>query len=115
MNNDSLDEIRRMCIWIKDNLGEDTPLHFSRFYPQFKLKNISPTPTSTLKKAHAIAREVGLKYVYIGNIPGIKEESTFCPKCEKTIIERRGYSIIENNIIGDRCKFCQEEIEGTWE
>ena len=112
--NDSEKEIRAMCAWIKNNLGADTPLSFSRFFPQFKLKNIPPTPIETLKKAYSIAKEVGLKYVYIGNVPGIKEESTFCPHCGKVLIKRFGYSILENNIVGGKCKFCGTKIKGVW-
>ncbi len=112
--NDSEEEIRLMCEWIKDTLGVDVPLHFSRFFPQFKLKNIPPTPISSLKRAYRIAKEVGLKYVYIGNVPGIEEESTFCPHCGKVLIRRSGYSILENNIVEGKCKFCGEKIEGVW-
>ena len=112
--NDSEKEIHAMCEWIRDNLGADTVLSFSRFFPQFKLKNIPPTPIETLKKAYSIAKTVGLKYVYIGNVPGIKEESTFCPHCGKVLIKRFGYSILENNIVGGRCKFCGTKIEGVW-
>jgi len=113
--NDSPHLIKKMCIWIKENLGDDVPLHFTRFYPMFKLKNLPPTPITTLKNAYQIAKKVGLKYVYIGNVPGIKEESTYCSKCGKIIIHRVGYSILENNITKEgRCKFCGEKIEGIW-
>ncbi len=112
--NDSPELIRKMCVWIKKNVGDDVPLHFSRFYPMFKLKNLPPTDIDTLKKAYRIAKEVGLKYVYIGNVPGIKEESTFCPYCGKMLIRRVGYTILENNIVNGRCKFCDRKIEGIW-
>jgi len=113
--NDSPQKIREMCEWIRDNLGLDVPVHFSRFYPQYKLKNLPPTPIQTLRKAYEIAKEVGLKYVYIGNVPGIEEESTFCPQCGNILIRRVGYSILENNVVKGRCKFCGEEIYGIWE
>ena len=103
-----------MCEWIRDNLGDDVPLHFSRFFPQFKLRNIPPTPIATLKRAYRIAKEVGLKYVYIGNVPGIEEESTFCPHCGRVLVRRSGYTILENNIVDGKCKFCKEKIEGVW-
>ncbi len=112
--NDSEKEIRMMCEWIRDNLGDDVPLHFSRFFPQFKLRNIPPTPIATLKRAYRIAKEVGLKYVYIGNVPGIEEESTFCPHCGRVLVRRSGYTILENNIVDGKCKFCKEKIEGVW-
>ncbi len=112
--NDSPQMIRKMCTWIKENLGDDVPIHFTRFYPMFKLKNLPPTPLETLKKAYKIAKEVGLKYVYIGNVFGIKEESTFCPYCGKILIRRVGYTILENNIVDGRCKWCHHKIEGVW-
>ncbi|MFH1768052.1 MAG: radical SAM protein, partial [Candidatus Omnitrophota bacterium] len=113
-NDDAL-LIAKMCKWINDNLGADVPLHISRFFPQYQLKNIPPTPIETLKNVYKIARENGLKYVYIGNLPGIAQESTFCPNCNKIVIKRAGYSILENNLVEGRCKFCQEEISGVWE
>ncbi len=113
--NDSEKDIRALCMWIKENLGDKVPLHFSRFYPMYKLTNLAPTPVETLEKAYKIAKEVGLKYVYIGNIPGHPYESTYCPKCGKVLIKRRGYQVLENNIVEGRCKFCGEEIPGIWE
>ncbi len=112
--NDSEQEIRKMCEWIKENLGTDTPLHFSRFFPAYKLRNLPPTPISTLQKAYKIAKSVGLKYVYIGNVVGNPAESTYCPKCGKVLIERVGYKILKNNIVKGRCKFCGEKIPGIW-
>ncbi len=112
--NDSPQMIKEMCEWVKDNLGKDTPLHFSRFFPQYKLTNLPPTPVETLKKAYKIARQVGLEYVYIGNVPGIKQESTFCPHCGKILIRRVGYTVLENNIEDGRCKFCGQKVPGVW-
>lgn len=112
--NDNMDEIRKMCKWIKENLGEDVPLHFSRFYPHYLLRNLPPTPYSTLKRAYQVAKEVGLKFVYIGNVFGAKEESTYCPLCNSVLIKRVGYQILEYNIVKGRCKFCNEEIPGRW-
>ena len=112
--NDNPDYIKATCLWIKENLGPDTPLHISRFWPMYKLKNISPTPISTLKDAYNIAMSEGLNYVYIGNIPGNKGESTYCPNCKKLLVERLGYSIAENNIKDGRCKYCHQEIAGIW-
>lgn len=112
--NDSPGQVRKLCEWIRDNLGSDTPLHLSRFTPQFQLKNLPPTPVATLREAYRIARESGLKYVYIGNVIGIEEESTFCPRCGQMIIKRKGYDIIENHIRSGRCAFCGQVIEGIW-
>ncbi len=112
--NDNSDEIRQMCIWIKQNLGAETPVHFSRFYPTYKLKNLFPTAVESLEKARKIALNVGLKYVYIGNVPGHSGETTYCPKCGKVLVKRVGYTILENNIVDGGCKFCGEEIAGIW-
>lgn len=112
--NDDPDKIRKMCLWIKDNLGEDVPLHFSRFTPNFKLMNLPPTPVEKLEEARKIALDVGLKYVYIGNVPGHEAENTYCPKCKKLLIKRIGYEIGEINITGGKCKFCGKEIAGKW-
>ncbi|MCD6521865.1 AmmeMemoRadiSam system radical SAM enzyme [Candidatus Calescamantes bacterium] len=112
--NDNPNDIRRMCEWIKNNLGEDVPLHFSRFFPMYKLVKLSPTPVSTLERAYKIAKEVGLKYVYLGNVPGSPYENTYCPKCGKVLIKRVGYVVLENNIKDGRCPYCGEKIPGVW-
>lgn len=112
--NDNLENIRQMCVWIRENLGVDVPLHFSRFYPMYKLKNLPPTPVKTLEEARRIAQEEGLQYVYIGNVYGHSAENTLCPKDKKTLVVRVGHNIIENNLAGGRCKFCGEEIAGIW-
>jgi len=112
--NDDEALIRKMCIWIKDNLGADTPVHFGRFFPLYKLANLNPTPVETLEKARQIALESGLKYVYIGNVGGHLAENTYCPRCKKIVIERKGYFITQNNLVDGKCKFCQEEIKGVW-
>ncbi len=112
--NDDLEEIRKMCIWIKENLGVDVPLHFSRFFPAYRLTQLPPTPISTLEKAYEIARKVGLNYVSIGNVPGHKYNSTFCPKCGKKLIHRTHFMVLSNNIEDGKCRFCGQEIPGIW-
>jgi pyruvate formate lyase activating enzyme len=106
--------IRQMCAWIKDNLGPDVPLHFSRFHPQYKLTGLSPTPVAALEQAWQVARESGLNYVYIGNVPGHPAEHTYCPQCKENVIQRSGYTILSNNVIDGKCKFCQGRIAGVW-
>lgn len=113
--NDNPEDIKRMCQWIKDNLGDEVPVHFSRFHPMYKLKNLPPTPVKTLELAKHIADQVGLKYVYIGNVPGHRGESTYCPKCGRLLIQRIGYHVLQNNILDGRCKFCGQPIPGVWE
>jgi pyruvate formate lyase activating enzyme len=111
---DDLDMIKRMCGWLAKNGFTETPLHFSRFQPMHKLTQLPPTPVNTLKNARDIAVQEGLKHVYIGNVPGLGSESTTCPKCSKTVVERRGYSIIQNNIEKGKCKFCNSPVAGVW-
>ena len=105
--------IRAMCKWIKENIGDEYPLHFSRFFPQYKLTNRPPTPVKTLEMAYDIAVEEGLKYVYIGNVGNIGED-TYCSNCGKLLIDRSGYSLEEINIKNGKCKFCGEEIFGEF-
>ncbi|MFC1703972.1 AmmeMemoRadiSam system radical SAM enzyme [Candidatus Omnitrophota bacterium] len=112
--NDDPELIKNMSIWIKENLGAETPLHFSRFHPMYKLTSVSPTPVKTLERARKIAIEVGLHYVYIGNVGGHSAESTYCPVCKKMLIERAGYSIGDINIKDGKCKFCSVEVDGVW-
>jgi pyruvate formate lyase activating enzyme len=111
---DDLKKIEEMCEWVKKNLGEGVPIHFSRFHPQYKLTNLPPTPVKTLERAQEIALKKGLKYVYIGNVPGNEFEDTYCPNCKKRIIERKGYLVEEPKIKDGKCQFCGEEIEGVW-
>lgn len=113
--NDDSEDIRRMCEWIKENLGEGTPLHFSRFFPNYKLTHLSPTPIKTLEMAYSIALDVGLHYATIGNVPGHKYNSTFCPKCGKKAIHRVHFQVLEMNMEGGKCKFCGYEIPGVWQ
>jgi len=113
--NDDMQEITRMCKWIHDNLGPDTPLFFSRFTPQYRLGNLPATPIETLEKARKIAMEAGLRYVYIGNVPGHPGENTYCPDCGRMLIHRYGYTILENNIKNGKCVFCGKKIPGIWE
>ena len=109
-----MDEIRQMCLWIKEELGSDTPIHFSRFYPMYKLKNLPPTPVTTLERARRVALGVGLEYVYIGNVPGHEGENTYCPKCKKLLIQRIGYRILQNNLAGSSCQYCRHPLSGIW-
>jgi pyruvate formate lyase activating enzyme len=112
--NDDPGKIREMCLWIKDNVGDEVPLHFSRFTPAFRLQNLPPTPVEKLEEAYKIAKDVGLKYVYVGNVPGSPMENTYCPNCKKTVVERVGYEVLENNIAKGLCKFCGYKIAGIW-
>jgi len=112
--NDGDEELRKMCAWVKANLGPDVPMHFSRFHPDYKMRNLARTPLRTLKKAYDIARAEGIHYVYVGNAPELGLESTFCPKCGKRLIHRYGYHIIENLITDGKCPACGTAIPGVW-
>lgn len=111
---DNIEMIKRMCDWLYKNGMYDCPLHFSRFSPLYKLNQLPPTPVATLEKARDIAREAGIRYVYIGNVPGHQSSNTYCHKCSKVIIERRGFSIAGKHIAGNKCRFCGEKIPGVW-
>jgi pyruvate formate lyase activating enzyme len=112
--NDKDDQIRDLCRWVVDNLGRETPLHFSRFFPRYKLKRLPPTPAGTLDRAREIARAEGLYHVDIGNLLRPDGGNTFCHVCGKLLIERRRYVILANHLAGGRCPACRTEVYGTW-
>lgn len=111
---DKPEGIRRMCVWLRENGFSDTPLHFSRFYPLYKLEQLPPTPVDILNKAASIASEEGLKYVYVGNVPGNDAANTKCPFCGYLVVEREGYRIVAYNIAEGKCKKCGKKIDGIW-
>jgi pyruvate formate lyase activating enzyme len=112
--NDSPAEIQGMCRWVKTNLGADVPVHFTRFHPEFQMKNVAPTPNATLVRCREIGMAEGLQYVYTGNVPGLDGENTSCPKCHKVVVARRGFALEEVHISGGRCAFCGSVIPGLW-
>jgi pyruvate formate lyase activating enzyme len=112
--NDSDEEFRGLARWIKAELGRDVPLHFSRFHPEYLLKNLPPTPLPTLERAKAICDAEGLNYVYIGNVPGHPAENTWCPKCRRVVVERAGFTVRALHLDGGKCHFCQQAIPGVW-
>jgi pyruvate formate lyase activating enzyme len=112
--NDKPEQIRELARWTKANLGGDTPLHFSGFYPQYKMKHLPPTSLQTLETAREIAISEGLDYVYIGNVRSMKGENTYCPGCKSILIERKGYTILQNRLKDGRCPECNTEIYGVW-
>ncbi len=105
--NDNSRDIKQMVLWIKENLGADTPLHFSAFFPNHKMNDTAPTPTKTLEMCHRIARGEGMRWVYLGNVPGSAYESTRCWKCGKELIKRVGYSVMSRK---ERCDGCGTEV-----
>lgn len=113
--NDSDEDLRNLAKWLVGNLGQDTPLHFSRFYPQYKMKHLPPTPSKTLERAKAIAEAEGLQYVYVGNVLSDKGENTYCPHCGRLLIERSRYAVKLNHVDVGQCGYCGEEVYGIWE
>jgi len=112
--NDDSDDIRRLCPWIRDTLSNEVPLHFTRFHPAYRLTSLPPTPIETLESAAFIADDEGLQYVYIGNYPGHKRNSTFCPECGKKIIARLHFTVLSLNVEQGKCRFCGHSIPGIW-
>lgn len=111
---DKPEEIAAMCKWLGENGFKDNPVHFSRFYPVYKLDQLPPTPVELLNNAAKIARAEGLRYVYTGNVPGNEQANTLCPGCGTTLIIREGYRVVTNNISGGKCHKCGREIRGIW-
>jgi len=102
-----LNSLRKLARWVVDNLGEETPFHLLRFHPNYRMYNVPPTPIELLEKSGDIAKEEGLKHVYIGNVWGHPLEDTYCPKCGYKVIDRQGFYIIKYDLTKDgRCPKC---------
>jgi len=112
--NDSAAEIAEMAKWLVRALGPDVPVHFSRFHPTYRMKNLPPTPIETLERARKISMEAGLRYVYLGNIPFHEAESTYCPSCGKTVIHRIGFRVETAGLKDGACASCGAKIPGVW-
>jgi Pyruvate-formate lyase-activating enzyme len=108
---DNLEAARRLSRWVYDNLGPDTPIHFLRFHPDYKMMDFPLTPIPTLERHYEVAKEEGLKYVYLGNVPGHRYENTYCAECGFPVVERYGFQIISWNLEKDnRCPRCGVKI-----
>jgi pyruvate formate lyase activating enzyme len=107
-------EIKELASWIFAELGKDTPLHFTRFFPYGELKDVVPTPVNLLEKCVELAQKEGLHYVYIGNIPGHSAGNTYCQKCKKVIIKRKEYDEIESKLKNGHCPNCKSLIFGRF-
>jgi pyruvate formate lyase activating enzyme len=99
-------QLKKLVEWINTFLGPDVPLHILQFFPSYKLMEIPVTPIQTLEKFLSVAKEAGQRYVYIGNVPGHKNENTYCYNCGELIIERHGFRVKKINISEGRCAFC---------
>jgi pyruvate formate lyase activating enzyme len=108
---DSPDRIRQLAKWIKDYLGPDTPFHLLRFHPEYKLTTIPATTVQEMEQAYLTAKNQGLNYVYLGNVPGHAAENTYCPNCDTSIIKRYSFEITQWNLTDDmRCPVCGQAI-----
>ena len=112
--NDGEDLVRGMCAWMERELGPDIPLHFSRFYPLYKLANLPPTPVSALDRARSLARQAGLRYVYVSRVTGHEGANTYCPDCGNAVIRRMGFVITAMSLDRGACGKCGTRIPGMW-
>ncbi len=103
--NDDMEEIRSFAEWVYD-LDKSIPVHFSRFHPDYQMLDKPPTPIKTIEKAVEVARDVGIEYVYVGNVWGHRYEDTYCPNCNSLLIDREGFYIVRMNLDGRRCPEC---------
>ena len=114
--NDSSEEIDAMTRWVVENLGPDTPMHFSAFHPDWKMRDVRATPPETLRRARRIAISNGVRYAYTGNVHDLEGESTFCSSCEDLLIGRDGYDLTEWNLTAEgRCRTCGTPLPGILE
>jgi pyruvate formate lyase activating enzyme len=109
-HNDSNGEVEKFCNWIIDKLGSDTPLHFSRYHPDYKMTDVSTTPIKTLLACYDIAKKTGVEYVYLGNVPHDNYENTICPSCKNTCIERHGFSVKIVGLKNGKCVKCDNPV-----
>jgi pyruvate formate lyase activating enzyme len=112
--NDDSAGLKTMAAWIAKNLGPDTPWHLERFQPQYKLKDLPPTPQSTMETARKIGLEAGLKYVYISNLAPHEGNHTYCPGCGKAVVKRLGFKILANDLKNGCCRGCHTVLPGLW-
>ncbi len=108
--NDDDQQLRGIASWIRDELGELTPWHVTRFYPAHYMMDLPPTPTQTLERACNIGKEAGLKFVYTGNVPGHQNENTVCYSCGRLIVQRFGYQTKLAGLKDSHCQFCGAEL-----
>jgi pyruvate formate lyase activating enzyme len=108
--NDDEEQLTSIASWIRDNLGELTPWHLTRFHPLHEFTHLSATPLATLEKAYHIGKGAGLKFVYLGNVPGHEYENTVCYSCGKMVVRRVGYDTEVVGLDGSKCRFCGAEL-----
>ena len=112
--NDADASLRGLVEWVMGELGPDVPLHFTRFHPDYQLLNLPPTPIATLERARAMALDRGLRYPYVGNVPGHPGNHTYCPRCRARVITRQDFFVLESTLKNGRCGACGYAIAGVW-
>ena len=100
--NDSEAEARALARFVRDEVGPETPVHFTRFHPSYRLQNLPSTPVATLERCRDVAMAEGLRFVYLGNVPGHPGENTYCPGCGKLLVRRVGMAVVENRLQAGR-------------
>src|SRR5271170_6831614 len=104
-----------MVDWLLENIGDEVPVHFTAFHPDFRMRDILPTPPATLSRAREIAIKGGIKYAYTGNVHDVKRQSTYCPNCKKCIIERDWFELGKYRVAEGKCMECKTPIAGVFE
>jgi pyruvate formate lyase activating enzyme len=112
--NDSEAMLRALADWVAGEVGPDVPVHFTRFHPDYQLRNLPPTPVATLEKAREIAMKKGIRYAYVGNVPGHPGNHTYCPGCGKVVVGRSGFFVTAVNLEKGRCNSCRRPVAGVW-
>lgn len=112
--NDAEADMRRLACFVRDELSPETPLHFTRFHPSYRLQNVPSTPVATLERCRTVALAEGLQFVYLGNVPGHPGENTHCPGCGRLLIRRIGMAMTENHLKSGACPGCRRPIPGIW-
>lgn len=112
--NDSDKMLQGLIEWVLGEVGPDVPLHFSRFHPDYQMLNLPPTPVATLERARDMAMSAGMRYVYVGNVPGHPGNHTYCPSCRKVVIRRTAYFVQDVKMKNGRCGYCGRKIAGVW-
>jgi pyruvate formate lyase activating enzyme len=113
--NDGIDELRRLADFLCQTLGPETPWHVSRFHPAYRLLDALPTPAASLVQACRAGKEAGLRYVYMGNVPGLGGEDTFCHNCQELLVQRTGFTVRKNTLVKGACPACGTLAHGIWE
>lgn len=111
---DDFKQVEGLCTWLVENGFSDVPLHFSRFFPMHGLSDSKPTPVDHVLQATTLAKEMGVAFVYPGNLPDSQGQDTLCPSCGQVVIERRGYVLSDKRLNGGNCFHCGAPIAGVW-